>query len=40
MVCYVEYGTDFLCEFGDMYEQILLQLRICFQQRPKTHENL
>ena len=20
MVCYVEYGTDFLCEFGDLYE--------------------
>lgn len=30
MVCYVEYGTDFLCEFGDMYEQYYCSLESVF----------
>lgn len=30
MVCYVEYGTDFSCEFGDMYDQYYYSLESVF----------
>lgn len=30
MICYVEYGTDFICEFGDMYEQYYASLESVF----------
>ena len=30
MVCYVEYGTDFSCEFGDMDEQYYYSLESVF----------
>lgn len=35
MVCYVEYGTDFLCEFGDMYEQYYCSLESVFSNALK-----
>ena len=35
MVCYVEYGTDFLCEFGDMYEQYYCSLESVFNNALK-----
>lgn len=35
MVCYVEYGTDFLCEFGDMYEQYYYSLESVFSNALK-----
>ncbi len=35
MVCYVEYGTDFLCEFGDMYEQYYCSLESVFDNALK-----
>lgn len=35
MVCYVEYGTDFICEFGDMYEQYYSSLESVFSNALK-----
>lgn len=32
MVYYVECGTDFLCEFGDMYEQYYISLESVFEK--------
>lgn len=39
MVCYVEYGTDFLCEFGDMYEQYYCSLESVFSNILKLMNN-
>ncbi len=39
MVCYVEYGTDFLCEFGDMYEQYYCSLESVFSNILKLIKN-
>lgn len=39
MVCYVEYGTDFLCEFGDMYEQYYCSLESVFSNVLKLMKN-
>jgi len=36
MVYYVECGTDFLCEFGDMYEQYYCSLESVFANCIKT----
>ncbi|WP_375333150.1 MULTISPECIES: hypothetical protein [unclassified Candidatus Tisiphia] len=35
MVYYVECGTDFLCEFGDMYEQYYISLESVFENTIK-----
>ena len=35
MVCYVEYGTEFLCEFGDIYEQYYYSLESVFSNALK-----
>jgi hypothetical protein len=35
MVYYVECGTDFLCEFGDMYEQYYASLESVFDNAVK-----
>jgi hypothetical protein len=35
MVYYVECGTDFLCEFGDMYEQYYISLESVFDHALK-----
>ncbi len=35
MVYYVECGTDFLCEFGDMYEQYYISLESVFDSTLK-----
>ncbi|ETZ04473.1 hypothetical protein [Holospora undulata] len=40
MVCYVEIWDRFFMRIWGYVRAVLLQLRICFQQRPKTHENL
>lgn len=39
MICYVEYGTDFLCEFGDMYEQYYCSLESVFSNVLKLMKN-
>lgn len=35
MICYVEYGTDFLCDSGDMYEQYYCSLESVFYDALK-----
>ena len=35
MIYYVECGTDFLCEFGDMYEQYYMSLESVFNNALK-----
>lgn len=40
MICYVEYGTDFLCEFGDMYEQYYCSLESVFGNTLKLMQDL
>ncbi len=35
MVFYGEYGTDFLCEFGDMYEKYYYSLESVFSHALK-----
>jgi hypothetical protein len=39
MICYVEYGTDFLCEFGDMYEQYYCSLESVFGNTLKLMQD-
>ena len=40
MIYYVECGTDFLCEFGDMYEQYYISLESVFENALKIMEEL
>lgn len=35
MICYVEYGTNHLCEFGDMYDQYYCSLESMFSNSLK-----
>lgn len=39
MICYVEYGTDFLCEFGDMHDQYYYSLESVFNNALKLIES-
>lgn len=40
MVCYVEFGTDFLCDYGDMYEQYYASLESVFDNVLKLMQKI